>query len=181
MKWKLCYKIHINNTSMKQKFITILKLITSRGNRNNSLKKKNIYIYIYIKWKGSKEDKTTQGSIFITSLSFRVLLSWVIAVVEDARPLPLVSSLVGIGRVARTILILWGVSFSLDGSLGSTRGRIASWATSLVTSNGFSAPSSNSASLDEFWTERRVLAELSFPISASLEATSALGLDELEA
>ena len=32
---------------MKQKFITILKLITSRGNRNNSLKKK-IYIYIYI-------------------------------------------------------------------------------------------------------------------------------------
>jgi len=69
------------------------------------------------------------------------------AVVEDAGPLPLRSSLVGIGRVASTISILWEASFSLEGSLEAAEGRVASWATSLVMSVAFSASLDCSTSL----------------------------------
>ena len=61
------------------------------------------------------------------------------AAVEDVGPLPLRSSLVGIGRVANIISMLWEASFSLEGSLGVAGGRVASWATSLVVSAAFSA------------------------------------------
>jgi len=92
-----------------------IRLITKLGNINN------------IKKRGKKKteigkDKTTQGFIFITSLSLKVLLGWVEVAVEDARPLPLRSSLVGIGRVVRTIFMLWEASFSLDWSLGAAGG-----------------------------------------------------------
>ena len=60
---------------------------------------------------------------------------------EDARPLSLRSSLVGIRRVARTISMLWEASFSLKGSLGTAGGKLASWTTSLVMSVAFSATS----------------------------------------
>ena len=45
---------------------------------------------------------------------------------EDVGPIPLKSSLIGIGRVARTISMLWEASFSLEGSLGATGGWAAS-------------------------------------------------------
>ena len=48
------------------------------------------------------------------------------AAVVDAGPLPLRSSLEGMGRVASTIFMLWGASFSLGGSLGAAGGRWAS-------------------------------------------------------
>ena len=53
-----------------------------------------------------KKRGTTYGFIFNTSLSFEVLTSWVEATMKDVGPLPLRSSLVGIGRVASTISML---------------------------------------------------------------------------
>ena len=100
------------------------------------------------------------------------------AIVEDAGPLPLRSSLVGIGRVASTISILWEASFSLDGSLGAAGGWMASWATSLVTSASFLATLCCFVSLDGLWTKGRVLAGLSLPAFASLEAVSTLKHEE---
>ena len=41
----------------------------------------------------------------------------------DARPLPLRSSLLGMGRVASMISMLWEASFFLGGSLGAAGGR----------------------------------------------------------
>ena len=52
------------------------------------------------------------------------------AAMVDAGPLPLRSSLEGMGRVASTISMLWEASFLLGGSLGASEGRWASWATS---------------------------------------------------
>ena len=66
---------------------------------------------------------------------------------KDVGPLPLRSSLVGIGRVANTISILWEASFSLEGSLEAAEGRVASWATSLAMPAAFSTTSYCSASL----------------------------------
>ena len=112
---------------MKIKLIIIIKLsLRNLGNKNKRKRKK----------------KSTHGFIFITSLSFGVLAGWVEAIVEDARPLPLRSSLVGIGRVARTIYMLWEASFSLKGFLGVAKGWVASRATSLVISASFSGTSS---------------------------------------
>ena len=45
---------------------------------------------------------------------------------EDAGPLPLRSSLVGIRRVARIIYTFWEASFSLEGSLGIAGCKLAS-------------------------------------------------------
>ena len=45
------------------------------------------------------------------------------AAMVDAGPLPLRSSLEGMGRVARTIFMLWEASFFLGGSLGAAGGR----------------------------------------------------------
>ena len=45
---------------------------------------------------------------------------------EDAGPLPLRSSLVGIRRVARIIYTLWEASFSLEESLVAAGGWVAS-------------------------------------------------------
>ena len=41
----------------------------------------------------------------------------------DAGPLPLRSSLEGMGRVTSTISMFWEAFFSLGGSLGASRGR----------------------------------------------------------
>ena len=61
------------------------------------------------------------------------------AVVEDAGPLPLKSSLVGIGRVASTISILWEASFSLRESLGAIEDLVVSGAIPFVVFFSFSA------------------------------------------
>ena len=108
-------------------------------------------------------------------------MGWARAVVKDVGPLPLRSSLVGIGRVVKTISMLWEASFSLEGSFGAAEGWMASWATSLVTSASFSTISGYSASLDGLLTEGRALAGLSLPVSTSLEAVSALEPEEPEA
>ena len=100
---------------------------------------------------------------------------------EDAGPLPLRSSLVGIGRVAKTISMLWKASFSLEGSLRVAGGWAASWATSLVIFASFLATLGRSASLEGLLIEGRTLAGLSLPESTSLEAVSALEPEELEA
>ena len=100
---------------MKEKLITIIKL---------SLRKRQTdYKFWNKKQQFKKKKKTTYGFIFITSLSFaRVLLGRVGVVVKDVGPLSLRSSLVGTGRVARTMSIVWGASTSLEGSLGATGG-----------------------------------------------------------
>ena len=163
---------------MKEKLIIIIKLslrkkanrlqkgklITNLGNKNNSSKKRKK------KWK-----ETTHGFIFITSLSYGGLAGWAKATVKDARPLPLRSSLIGIGRVSKTISMLWEASFSLEGSLGAAGGWTASWATSLVISASFSATSGYSASLERLLTKGRALAGLSLPASTSFGGSVSLG------
>ena len=106
---------------MKEKLITIIKLSLRKRqtdykfwNKKQQLKKKK---------KKKTATTTTYGFIFITSLSFaRVLLGRAGVVVKDVGPLSLRSSLVGTGRVARTMSIVWGASTSLEGSLGATGG-----------------------------------------------------------
>ena len=99
------------------------KLITNLGNKNNSPKKK----------------KTTHGFIFITSLSFGVLAGWAVAAAEDAGPLPLGSSLAGIGKVAKTNSWLWETTPPSEESLAVAEGFVISRATSLGFSFSFSA------------------------------------------
>lgn len=103
-------------------------------------------------------------------------MDWAGAAAEDSGPLPLRSSLAGTGRVFRTISIMWEASFSLGGSLGAIGGLVASGvvgglvtsgATPLVMSVSFLATLGYSASLEELSKERKTLAELSLPISAS--------------
>jgi len=48
------------------------------------------------------------------------------AAVMDVGPLPLRSSLKGMGRVANMIFMLWEAFFFLKGSLGASGGRWAS-------------------------------------------------------
>ena len=103
------------------------------------------------------------------------------ATVVDSGPLPLRSSLEGMGRVVRTISMLWEASFSLKGSLGAAEGRWASWATSLVVSATFLASSDCSTALGEMLAVGRALVGFSLPSSASLETESALELKEPEA
>ena len=82
MKQELYYKIHINNTSMKQKFIIVLKLITKRklitslGNRNNSL----IYIYIYIYIIKGKQRRQDNSRLYF----YHKLVSWGLARLSDS-------------------------------------------------------------------------------------------------
>ena len=102
---------------MKEKLITIIKL---------SLRKRQTDYKFWNKkqqFKKKTATTTTYGFIFITSLSFaRVLLGRAGVVVKDVGPLSLRSSLVGTGRVARMMSIVWGASTSLEGSLGATGG-----------------------------------------------------------
>ena len=76
-----------------------------------------------------------------------------------------------------------GSLFSLEGSLGIAGGRVASWATSFVAYVAFSVTSDCSTSLGGggMLAIGRVLVGLSLPSSASLEAVSALQLEELKA
>ena len=99
------------------------KLITNLVNKNNSSKK--------------KKKKITYGYIFITSLSSGVLAGWMVAAAKDAGPLPLGSSLAGMGKVAKTNLWLWEATPPLEKSLGASEGFDISGATSLGTSFSF--------------------------------------------
>ena len=73
-----------------------------------------------------------------TSLSsVGALVDWVGAVVEDAGPLSLDSSLARMGKVAKTSSWLWETTPSSEESLGATEGFVALGATFLV----FSFPS----------------------------------------
>ena len=96
------------------------------------------------------------------------------ATVMDVGPLPLRSSLKGMGRVASMIFMLWEAFFSLEGSLGASGGRWASWATSLVVSVAFLESSDCSATLGEMLAMGRVLVGLSLLLSTSLEIELAL-------
>ena len=70
-----------------------------------------------------KQKNSKNYLILITILSFaESMTSWVGTVVVDIRPLALRSSLVGIGRVARTSSTVWGAFCSLRGSLGVVGG-----------------------------------------------------------
>ena len=100
-------------------------------------------------------------------------MGWARAVVKNVGPLPLRSSLVGIGRVVKTISMLWEASFSLEGSLGAAGGWMAPWATSLFVFASFLATLGYSASLEGLLTEGRTLAGLSLLVFASLEAVLA--------
>ena len=147
------------------------------GDRDNSKKKK----------------KTCSKNYFIsiTSLSFAgALVVWAGAAAEDSGPLPLRSSLVGTGRVAKTISILWEASFSLGKSLGAVgglvaaiaaEGLVASGATLLVVFVSFSATPGCSASLEGLSGERRALVGLSLSVSTSSEAVPTLEPEELDA
>ena len=96
------------------------------------------------------------------------------ATVVEAGSLPLGSSLVGIGRVARTISMLWETSLFLEGSLGAAGGLVALKTTPLVVSFSFSATPTCSASLGGLLVEGRVLAGTSFLGSRPLGAVSVL-------
>ena len=88
---------------MKEKLTIIIKLSL----RKRKIDYKRVNGLQSLKTKTTvKKRGTTYGFIFITSLSFEVLTSWVEATVEHVGPLPLRSSLVGIGRVASTISML---------------------------------------------------------------------------
>ena len=86
------------------------------------------------------------------------LVGLAVAAVVETGPLPLESSLVGIGRVARTISRLWVTSLSLEGSLGAAGGLVASRATPLVVSFSFSAALTCSTSLGGLSEEEGALA-----------------------
>ena len=70
-------------------------MITKFGNKNNSSKEK----------KKKKEEKkaTLKTTSFLLQayLFARVLVGWVVAVAENARPLPLDFFLAGMGKVAK--------------------------------------------------------------------------------
>lgn len=96
------------------------------------------------------------------------------AAAEEADPLPLESSLVGIGKVARTISRLWEVPFSLRESLGTTGGFVTSGGTSLAISISFSTISACCTSLEGLLRRGRTLAGTSLLGSESLKAVSTL-------
>ena len=76
--------------------------------------------------------------ILRTSLSFpRALVDWAGAAAEDAGPLPLDSSLVGMGKIAKTSSWLWETTPPSEESLGVARGFVASGVTSVVFSFSF--------------------------------------------
>ena len=116
-------------------------MITNLGNKNNSSKKK-------------KEEETTHGFIFITSLSFGVLAGWAVVVAaEDAGPLPLSSSLAGMGKVAETNLWLWETTPPLEESLGAVEGFRILGETSLGFSFSFTVVLVCSTPLEDYWEE----------------------------
>ena len=71
-------------------------MITNFGNKNNSSKEKK---------KKKKEEKkaTLKTTSFLLQayLFARVLVGWVVAVAENARPLPLDFFLAGMGKIAK--------------------------------------------------------------------------------
>jgi len=105
------------------------------------------------------------------------LVGLVVAVVVEAEPLPLESSLVGIGKVTRTISRLWETSLFLKGSLGAAEGLVASGTTPLVISFSFSATLTCSASLGRLLEEGRALVAMSLLGFGSLEVASGWELE----
>ena len=178
VKWNRNYVwIHTNITSMKEKLTIIIKL--SLGKRKIDYKRVNRLQSLEAKTTiKKKREEITYGFIFITSLSFGILVGWVEAVVEDVVPLPLRSSLVGIGRVANTTCCrktlfpwrgLWG---KLEA--GWHHGPLPRWC--LLP---FQQPQATLLPWKGCWLEGELC--LGFPCSAPLEAVSSLELKEPEA
>ena len=69
-----------------------------------------------------KNQKIIHDFIFITSLSLGVLVGWVVATAEGAVSLPLGSSLVGMGKIAKTNSMFWESTLSLERIFGYVRG-----------------------------------------------------------
>ena len=105
------------------------------------------------------------------------LVDLAVAVMVEARPLPLGSSLVEMGRVGRTISRLWEASLYLERSLGATRGLVALGNTHLVVFFSFSTTLVYSASFGGLLGEGRALAGMSLLGSVSLGASLALELE----
>ena len=105
----------------------------------------------------------------------------VAVVVVEAGPLPLGSSLVGIGRVIKMISKFWEASLPLEGSLDVTSGLVALGTTPLVVSSSLIATSVYFASLEGLLGEGRTSAGLSLLRSVSLEAISAWELGGTDA
>ena len=95
-----------------------------------------------------------------------------VVVVVEVGPLPLGSSLVGIGRVARMILKFWEASLPLKGSLDTVSGLMASGTTPLVVSSSLIGTSICLASLEGLLEEGRTSIGLSLLGLVSLEAAS---------
>ena len=104
-----------------------------------------------------------------------------VAAVVEIGPLPLESSLVGIGRVARTIYRLWETSLSSGGSLGAVGGLVVSGATPLVVSFFFSATLTCFTSLGGLLEEEGALAGETCLGFGSWGVVSALEPGELDA
>ena len=110
----------MNITRVKEKFIIVIKL--SLRKRQMDYKRASWLQIMEAKTTIKKKKKKGKATLknyffFITILSFvGALVDWVSAASEDFGPLPLRSPLAGTGKVARTISILGGTSFSLSGS-----------------------------------------------------------------
>ena len=169
----------MNITRVKERFIIFIKL---------RLRKRQID-YKRSKWLQIRETKTTckkkiypKNYFFITIFSLAgSLVDWVSVAFRASGPLPLRSSLVGTRRVAKTISILGGASFSWDRSWGVAGGLMASGVTPLLVTASFSTTLGYLASLEGLSREREALEGLTLSITATSEAGSALKLIELDA
>ena len=93
-----------------------------------------------VKKKKKKKAYSKSYLILRTGLSFvGALVDWVGVATEDAGPLSLDSSLVGMGKIAKTSSWLWKTTPPSEESLGVAGGFVASGATSLVFSFSFVA------------------------------------------
>ena len=149
---------------MKEKLIIIIDL--SLRKRPIAYKRSN---WITISEK-KKNTITLNYFFFITIFSFGgPLVVWESAASEDSKSLLLRSPWAGNGRVARTISIVEGNSFSLGGSWGTARGLVALGATPLLASTSFSATPYCWVSSGKLLEEGGALAGLPFPSSTTSE------------
>ena len=107
------------------------------------------------------------------------LMIWAAATTGEVGPLPLKSSLTGMGRVARTGSWLWEVTFTSEGSLGTAGGLVTSGTTPLVVSFFSLMALVFPTSLEGSVEEGRISVGLSLSSSDPFVVVSALGSDEL--
>ena len=150
---------------MKEKLIIIIDL--SLRKRPIAYKRSN---WITSSEKKKKKTITLNYFFFITIFSFGgPLVVWESAASEDSESLLLRSPWAGNGRVARTISIVEGTSFSLGGSWGIAGGLVALGATPLLASTSFSATPYCWVSSGKLLEEGGALAGLPFPSSTTSE------------